>query len=383
MPHRTPSPRSAPERGEEVGATLAERLRPLALDRGSPAEQLVLEAAARLRAWVLERPGEWSWDEAGGELEQGLAAFEADQAWRGPCALLIDALRCAWHAGRGGALAPRELLAEELGLWLWSAAADVETLWDGHLSWDGRPLSAGLRLPSRAALAEAAVRELEAGESVLVATPSEALALALEAARGASRAPRVLLGESAPLLDGQRLARRLARAGLEVELLPDGALHGALRRVDRLWTGAEALGAGGLLARVGTRALLEEAERRELPRLCLAASDALVPGGELVLPGWCEREPEWLCEEPPVGLRVAAQLYELVPHTLVPRLLTERGNEGFAQLSLRALRLERAPRCGSPSGRAPLASAALGGPGSAPLRQPRAAPAPADTDRSA
>lgn len=376
MPHRPSPSRPAPDSGEESGARLARRLRPLVADRGACAEALVLEGAELIRAWVLEQEVGWTWEQAGAELERGLLAFEEDQGWRGPCALFLDALRAAWRAGAEGAHAPRELLAEELGLWSGEAVAAT----DGCARWGGRPLGEGRRLPSRAELAAKAARLLDPGESVLVAAPSETVALALEAARAAGRAPRVVLGEAAPLLDGERLARRLVRSGLEVELAPDGALHSALRRVDRLWLGTEALGPQGVLARVGTRALLEEAERRELPRACLATSDKLVPGGELSLPAWCAREPHWLCEEPPEGLDVASQLYELVPLTLLPRLVTELGSEGFAQLSLRALRLERAPRCGAPLPR-PRPAPSAGGPGSASSRAPLAARAPADSER--
>jgi hypothetical protein len=347
MPFRTPSPRPPPAAAEEADASLSERLAELAADRGSSAASLVLEAARTLQAWVLERPARWTWEEAGEELEAGLAAFEADQGWRGPCALFLDALRAAWHAGRAREGAPRELVAEELGLWIWGREPGCETLCAQDRAWDGAPFGDGLRLPARAELATHAAARIEAGEIVLVPAPSESVALALEAARRAGRAPRALVGEAAPLLDGHRFARRLSQAGVEVELAPDAALCGALARVDRLWLGAEALGVEGLVARLGACVLLEEAERREVPRLCLATSDKIIPGGELALPGWCEREPEWLWEDAPGEVRLATQLYELVPHALAPRLLTERGPESFAQLSLRALRVERAPRCGA------------------------------------
>ena len=84
------------------------------------------------------------------------------------------------------------------------------------------------------------------------------------------------------------MARRLSRAGLAVSVCYDSALHAALDRADRVWLGTEAIGANAFLARVGTRGLLEEAARREVPVELLATSDKLMPAGELSRPSWPE-----------------------------------------------------------------------------------------------
>jgi len=361
--------------------TLGERLERVALDRASTAERIVLETAVVLHAHVLSRASDWTWNEAGAELETALAGPRAAHGWRGPFALFVDALRCAWHDGaeraQAGDLAatPRVLLGDELGLWLWGREAGCEELVGSNvvptedlaptlaptLVWNGRPQGPGLRLPRREAIAtrvrelsldadDDSLRGLERGETILVPAFSETVIFALGAAQRAGLAPEAIVPEGAPSLDGRRMARRLASAGVKVRYVYDSLLAALLPRADRVWLGTEAVAPEGFLGRVGTRLLLEEAERRDVPSLLFATSDKLVPGGRLDLPAWAEGDAWLLWEHAPDGVRLEPQPYERVPHALVAGILTEQGLETAASLSLRRLRLECAPPCGT-SGR--------------------------------
>jgi hypothetical protein len=321
----------------------------------------VLETASILKEWIHEHGHEQAERNTldGATLESELANWAEEQGWRGPCALWLDSLRQAWNAA--GVDDPKkagQLLGEEMAYWLHgderdargelressSRAPGSESL----LPWNGDPFVPGRRLPSRLDLAAHAAKEIEPGDGVLVTSWSETVALSLETAWRAGRRPKVLLGEGSPDLDGRRMARRLARSGIHVTMVYDSAVLGLVPRVDRVWLATEAVGAGVFLAHAGTRSLLEECARRDVPVRVLATSDKLVPGGALRLPAWSERERWLLWEDAPEGVSIESQMFEPVPIDLlelVGGFLTEFGPEAAATLHLRALRIETAPPC--------------------------------------
>lgn len=309
--------------------SLRERLHEVSRDRASSAREIVQESSRILRDWLLERPDERGRD--GAALEAQLAPWVEEQAWRGPCALWLDSLRLAWKAAKHVEGSPGEALALETIAWI------EET---------GPGAGADRRLPSRASLAGWAAADFGRGECVLITSWSESVVLALEAAWRLGRRPEVLIGEGLPGLDGRRMARRLARAGISVTMVYDTALLASVPRADRLWLSTEAVGAGAFLARRGTRTLLEECSRREVPTRVLATSDKLLPGGALRLPAWCDRESWLLWEDAPEGVRLESQCFEPVPFELVGGFVTEIGLEAASALHLRALRVEPAPPCG-------------------------------------
>ncbi|MFN0007450.1 MAG: hypothetical protein ACKVXR_06035 [Planctomycetota bacterium] len=324
------------------GSSLRSRLEEVALDRAAPARQIVQETAGILRGWLLELPPETPL--GGSELEEELGPWIEDQAWRGPCALWLDSARRAWASPEeqpeGGARgSARDSLVREAGAWC-----------------EERDTGPGVdrRLPSRAALASRAAADLGRGEVILVTAWSETVTLALEAAWRLGRRPEAVLVEGMPGMDGRRMARRLSRAGIPVTMTYDAALLDLVPRADRVWLSTEAIGAGAFLARRGTRCLLEECSRRDVPTRILATSDKLVPGGELRLPAWGDRDPWLLWEDAPEGVRLESQCFERVPLDLAGGLLTEMGFEKPSALHLRALRVDAAPPCGA---RRPLQSA--------------------------
>lgn len=323
-----PMPSGPPPLTDPQDPSLRARLEEVALDRASPAREIVQETAGILRRWLLELAPGSRWN--GSEFEAELGPWVEDQAWRGPCALWLDSTRLAW--------ASDSLVPEQSA---WCGERDAEPGTDA-------------RLPSRAALASHAAADLRRGEVILVTAWSETVALALEAAWRLGRRPEVMLGEGLPGMDGRRMARRLSRAGIPVTMTYDAALLDLVPRADHVWLSTEAIGAGAFLARRGTAGLLEECSRRGVPTRILATSDKLVPGGELRLPAWSERDTWLLWEDAPEGVRLESQSYECAPLDLAGGLLTEIGLETPSALHLRALRVNAAPPCGA---RRPLQSA--------------------------
>lgn len=311
---------------------MAERLAALEEDRASCAASVVQEASRVLQGELLRTPEPWGWDDARTLVASGLAPLRAAHDWRGPVArwfAALDELVACGEAGRHGA-PPRELLAEELGLWLGGAGA-------GESDWDGEPLTEGRRLPDRGRVAAHLADDLEHGEVLLVHGFSRTVLDSLEEAQARGLAPEVVVTEGGSDLGGRRMARRLVTVGVRVRMVYDAALLAHVGRADRVLVGVEALGAHDLIARVGTGALLADARRREVPTLALMTSDKVTPRAECALPAWCAAADWLLWEHAPEGVHIDSQAFEEVPLALVDRFLTEHGSLGAAELALRAL----------------------------------------------
>ncbi|MEZ6015978.1 MAG: hypothetical protein R3F49_12740 [Planctomycetota bacterium] len=324
---------------DDPSGLLAEQLASLAEDRSSGADEVARRVARSAHAWLSECGASVERSHAGGlvaALERELEAVWAGHGWRGPVLGLRAALSAAARAAEGAHADVCETLLEELALWCEDRVAE-----ETEATWDGVPLGAGVRLPDRGRVAAPFLSgpdALERGEVVVVHGWSETVARTLEAAHRAGLAPEAVVSEGGPDLGGRRLARRLVAAGLPVRFIYDAAVPDAVRRADRVWIGTDAIGARAFVARVGTRVLLEEARRAEVSSAVLATSDKLVPGGELMLPSWCEGEPWLLWERPPVGVTIASQAYEAVPLEHAGVIATEFGLVTAAELALRALR---------------------------------------------
>ena len=311
--------------------TLSERMASFASDRVTPAPELAHESASHLLQWVFEQPLEWTWGQAQRALDEGLAAWTRDQAWRGPCARLLDVLSRARELEVEG-LSPREVLAEELGLWVaWEEA--------GESVWSGAPLAAGRRLLDPAGVREHALHgrgagQLGRGERILVVPPTDLIEPALEAAWKEGLEPSVITGEGGPHRDGLRLARRLAEAGVDVAVAYDAALVRQVDRVDRIWIGTEATDGHAFLAPLGTEALLERARALEVPaELFVTRGERLPISRELAPPAWGVRDQWMLWEHAPAGVEVLSQTHETVSLDLIHQIVSNTGRGAPARLA--------------------------------------------------
>ena len=309
-------------------------LEALAADRVSTASELVRAASEALLGWLYGQQPGWDWSLAGTDLARLVKPLVAAHSWRAPVALWHSTLMLACH--QGAAIGPREFLAEELGLWLAGAEAQPA----GEQAWNGQPGGIGRRLPERMRCAQGPIAELGVGEIVAVHGYSETVALALLEAHKHGLRPEVHLSEGGPEVHGRRMAKRLAEAGLRVQLVYDVALMQRVGHVDRIWLGTEAIGAQAFLGLVGTRLLLEEARRIEVPVTVLATTDKLCPKGELRLPAWGERDDWLLWEHAPAGVVLDSQPYEAVPIELAGHFSDEYGVGSAADLAVRALRTD-------------------------------------------
>jgi methylthioribose-1-phosphate isomerase len=157
------------------------------------------------------------------------------------------------------------------------------------------------------------------------------------------RAPRVVVPETRPLLQGSRLtAWELSRAGVECTVVADGAVASRLRHGDVACAlvGADRIAANGDVAnKVGTYALALAARAHGLPLYVLAPSstvDLAVPDGSAIpielrsadeVTGWrgmpaaADGVPAW------------NPAFDVTPAALVSAIVTDRGVVPPGQLS--------------------------------------------------
>ena len=157
------------------------------------------------------------------------------------------------------------------------------------------------------------------------------------------RAPRVIVPETRPLLQGSRLtAWELSRAGVECTVVADGAIASRLRRGDVACAlvGADRIAAHGDVAnKVGTYALALAARAHGVPLYVLAPSSTIDPatpdGAAIPIELRAEEEvTAWR------GVRAAADgvaawnpAFDVTPAELVSAIVTDRGVVPPGQLS--------------------------------------------------
>ncbi|MEO2095066.1 MAG: hypothetical protein ABGY71_13580 [bacterium] len=313
-----PSPSTLPVTPAGVRQAAAERLAgrlvELTRDRASTARAVACECAAEIRDWARAESAQWNRETMLRDLEEGWGEWCESHTWRGPCALFVDDLR--------GALA---------------GSGDLRTALDLETSLWTREGGRG-RLADTAQVAAQARALLHPGDWVLVHGYSEPCIAALVLAQEAGLAPLVLLSEGAADTSGKRMARELLSHGVRVRLGRDLATLAAIDEVDWVWLGSEALGAGCFVAPLGSGLLLQQARTAEVPTRVLATSSDLLPGGDVRLPAWGEKETEGLWSRAPEGVELCAQPFEFVATNSADGWITEQGHEGFHELSLRALR---------------------------------------------
>ncbi|MFW6080182.1 MAG: S-methyl-5-thioribose-1-phosphate isomerase, partial [Gemmatimonadota bacterium] len=159
--------------------------------------------------------------------------------------------------------------------------------------------------------------------------------------------------ETRPVLQGSRLtAWELARAGVDVTVIVDGAAGSLLRRgeIDLVITGADRIAANGDVAnKIGTYPLAVLADRHDVPFYVAVPTSTIDPecpdGDAIPIEG---RDPDEVRRgfgrpTAPPDVPVRSPAFDVTPAELVTAIVTERGvmrppyGEGIARI-LRAAR---------------------------------------------
>lgn len=185
-----------------------------------------------------------------------------DRAWADLRAAASDASSGAAEIARRAAEALAAVTASDL-------AAAVRALVTGHPSmaplWRLGSAVLSAEVPAEAAAAFASALSDESGRVAATAAPllpSEVVvhsysSTVIRAVTGAR--VRALCARSEPGGEGREAARRLRRAGVDAAVVEDREAHRAAARGMAVITGADAIGPGGIVNKVGTRGLAEAA----------------------------------------------------------------------------------------------------------------------------
>jgi translation initiation factor 2B subunit (eIF-2B alpha/beta/delta family) len=152
---------------------------------------------------------------------------------------------------------------------------------------------------------------------------SSVLAVLLEAHARQALA-LVLCTESRPVLEGQRLTRELAKAGIAVEFGIDAAVATFTRRADMALVGADGITARGIVNKVGTTGLVLACRHAGIPCYVVAGRHKWFPAA--ATPVFSQSKPEaevWA--DPPQGVTVWNAYFECTPMTLFSGIIGEDG----------------------------------------------------------
>ena len=146
----------------------------------------------------------------------------------------------------------------------------------------------------------------------------------------ARRVPlRVSCAEGRPGLEGRRMARALAEAGIPVEFWSDAALAAALRQEGEgetvVLVGADAVTPGWVLNKTGTSMLAAAAAQHGVPVYVAAARDKFMDARAARLLRIVDHDPREVWDEAPPGVAVRNAWFERVPRGLVTGVVTDAG----------------------------------------------------------
>lgn len=183
---------------------------------------------------------------------------------------------------------------------------------------------------ARRRIARHALRFFRPGDVVLTHCHSTTAGNAIAYAARHKKGIRVFSTETRPFLQGYIQSRALARAGVHVTLIVDGATAHIMetQRVARVVVGADAVGAdGSLYNKIGTRQVAELAKGFRIPFLVCVELDKFSPytlkGERVILE---ERAPAELGTRRELrGIQVLNPVFDRTPPGLVRAYITENG----------------------------------------------------------
>ncbi|KAK1944073.1 Translation initiation factor eIF-2B subunit beta [Phytophthora citrophthora] len=143
------------------------------------------------------------------------------------------------------------------------------------------------------------------------------------------RSFKVIVVESAPSLNGQRMAHALAESGIHVTVIPDSAVFALMARVNKVVVPAAAVVAnGGLIAQSGLQNIALAAKKCSVPVVCVAGLIKLSPlyAHDLdVLSELLEPSSIYNYEDTVDNLEVLNPAYDYVPPECVRIFITNTG----------------------------------------------------------
>jgi len=162
----------------------------------------------------------------------------------------------------------------------------------------------------------------ERGAWIATLSASGAVRAALAELQRLGRAPRALVGEGRPLLEGRAMAADLGAQGIPTWLVVDAALPLLISQARQVWIGADAVTERGVVNKIGSFALALAAREHSVPVHALADRRKFLPAGTPALK-ILEMPPGEVWDKPPRNVTPRNVYFEVVPLELVRGVVVE------------------------------------------------------------
>lgn len=163
------------------------------------------------------------------------------------------------------------------------------------------------------------------GEVVFAYSFSSTVVSCLLNARAKGRFFRVACTEARPALEGNKLASRLAKGGIEVMHTFDNAMGLLLPTCAVAFMGADCIGRPGVVNKAGSWLLAIACKELGIPLYAVAGTEKFVTDERLFEFERHERPAEEVWGEFPKGVRVLNRHFELIPFSHISGVVTEQG----------------------------------------------------------
>ncbi|MGC8975691.1 MAG: translation initiation factor eIF-2B [Thermoprotei archaeon] len=185
----------------------------------------------------------------------------------------------------------------------------------------------------RDAVAEIGSRRIENGDTILTHSYSTTVLRVFEKAVKRGTTFRVYVTESRPIGEGRVTASNLSRLGIETTLIVDSAVRYVMKRVNKVFVGADAIAVNGaIINKVGTSAVALVAKEARSRLYVLAGTYKLsfeTVFGELIEQVFLEDVeliiPKEKIQGLPSDVRVRAPLFDVTPPEYIDAIITEKG----------------------------------------------------------
>jgi translation initiation factor eIF-2B subunit delta len=200
-----------------------------------------------------------------------------------------------------------------------------------------------------AAMTMATLRLLPRDARILTFSYSSSVLAVLREAHARQRLSAVLCTESRPLLEGQRLSRDLARAGIAVELGVDAAMSTFTERADMALVGADSITVHGVINKLGTTSLALACRHMGTPCYVVADRHKWFPAGAVAAASSQLKPAAEIWSDPPAGVTIWNTYFECTPMMLFSGIVGEDGLRGPEELrrQLVAMPIAQVLHCGA------------------------------------
>jgi translation initiation factor eIF-2B subunit delta len=163
------------------------------------------------------------------------------------------------------------------------------------------------------------------GDLVFAYSFSSTVVSSLLNARARGRYFRVVCTEARPSMEGRKLAKMLADAGLEVIHTFDSAMGLILPQCRIAFMGCDCVGQPGIVNKVGSWLLALACKEQGIPLFALAGTEKFVHDDRFFDFEDHERPGVEVWDDAPTGVRVMNKQYEPIPFSWLAGVVTEHG----------------------------------------------------------